>query len=403
MKETINYRKYREISIILIIVFIILIMLPKLLNGWFAPELVNYRIKPIIWSGFFIVIIRYLPRVHHRGKLSKQENIYLESIICAAVLTGIQFLAGSMIGQLGESPYILTPNGIFNNMIFIAPVLIVREFIRAYVLGSYCVKPNPKAFVTITIIMTLSDINFSNLFLARSLEELAIYIAKEFGPLLCQNIMLSYLALYGGAGASLSYLGVITIFHWTSPILPVLNWLAEGAIGILVPIFALMFFIKKYEVHANNARREPARKGEGVLWTLTALLSIGLIWFVVGVFPIMPSVVATGSMQPLIYPGDVILLEQIRSEEQVRNLEVGDIIQFQREEILITHRIIEIEEDKLKNLTFHTKGDNNSAPDSQVVKANDIRGIYSHVIPKIGYPTLIIKGHSQTGFEDIEF
>ncbi|MDD3199871.1 MAG: signal peptidase I [Eubacteriales bacterium] len=117
----------------------------------------------------------------------------------------------------------------------------------------------------------------------------------------------------------------------------------------------------------------------------------------------MPSVVATGSMQPLIYPGDVILLEQIRSEEQVRNLEVGDIIQFQREEILITHRIIEIEEDKLKNLTFHTKGDNNSAPDSQVVKANDIRGIYSHVIPKIGYPTLIIKGHSQTGFEDIEF
>ena len=403
LKNSIDYSKYRKISIILILVFITLIMFLKLLLNWLAPELINYRLKPLIWGIFLLVFFRFLPRVHPAGKISKRENIYFEAILCAAVLTVIQFLAGSMIGQLGESPYILTPKGILNNMLFISPMLIGRETIRAYILGSYCIKPNIKVFFILTLIMTFTDLNFISLFLAKNFEELTIYLAREFGPMLCQNIMLSYLALYGGAPASLSYLAVITIFHWTSPILPVLNWLAEGAIGILTPIFCLMFIMRKHEIQVNNAKREPFRKSDGVLWTLTSLFSIGLIWFVVGVFPIMPSVVATGSMEPLIYPGDVILLRQIRSEEQIRGLDVGDIIQFKRDEVLITHRITEIEEDDLRNLTFHTKGDNNSVGDSRVVSANDIRGIYSKVIPKIGYPALMLKGSPQTQLEDIEF
>jgi signal peptidase len=378
-------------------------MLPRLLLCWFTPELVNYRIKPIVWGIFLFVIHRLLPKVHPIGRISKRENIYFESILCAAILTGIQFLAGSMVGQLGESPYILTPKGIFNNMLYIAPMLVVRETIRAYILGSYCIKPNIKAFIIVTAIMTITDLNYSSLFLTRNLEDLTIYLAREVGPMLCQNIMLSYLALYGGAVASLSYLAVIIIFHWTSPILPVLNWLAEGAIGILVPIFSLMFIIKKYEIQVNNAKKEQFRKSDGIQWVLTTLVSIGLIWFVVGVFPIMPSVVATGSMEPLIDPGDVILLHQVRSEEQIRSLEVGDIIQFKRDGVLITHRIIEIEEDELKNLSFHTKGDNNSVKDSQVVHPNDIKGIYFGVIPKIGYPTLILKGTSQIQIEDYEY
>jgi signal peptidase len=403
LKGYVDYSKYKIISIILLIVFIILIMLPRLLLCWFTPELVNYRIKPIVWGIFLFVIHRLLPKVHPIGRISKRENIYFESILCAAILTGIQFLAGSMVGQLGESPYILTPKGIFNNMLYIAPMLVVRETIRAYILGSYCIKPNIKAFIIVTAIMTITDLNYSSLFLTRNLEDLTIYLAREVGPMLCQNIMLSYLALYGGAVASLSYLAVIIIFHWTSPILPVLNWLAEGAIGILVPIFSLMFIIKKYEIQVNNAKKEQFRKSDGIQWVLTTLVSIGLIWFVVGVFPIMPSVVATGSMEPLIDPGDVILLHQVRSEEQIRSLEVGDIIQFKRDGVLITHRIIEIEEDELKNLSFHTKGDNNSVKDSQVVHPNDIKGIYFGVIPKIGYPTLILKGTSQIQIEDYEY
>ena len=402
MKEIVNYRKYRKISIIIMLVFIILFMLPKLLIKWIEPELLNFRILPVIWGSFLFVFFRFIPKVHPIGRISMLENIYLESIICAAVLTGIQFLAGSMIGELGESPYILTPTGILNNLLFVLPPLIAREIIRSYVLGTFCIKPNVKAFILVTTVMTLTDINYSSLMLSKELQDFTIYLAEEVGPILCQNILLSYLALYGGAIAALSYLSVITIFHWTSPILPVLNWLAEGAIGILVPIFSLMIIIRKYENRVNNIKQEEVSRWDAVQWTLTAIFSIGLIWFVVGVFPLVPSVVATGSMEPLIYPGDIVLLEKISSEDQVLNLKAGDIIQFQRDEIRITHRITEVEKDKSGNLTFHTKGDNNSVEDTETVNPNDVKGIYVRAIPKLGYPTLLLKSQIGKGVQDEE-
>jgi signal peptidase len=117
----------------------------------------------------------------------------------------------------------------------------------------------------------------------------------------------------------------------------------------------------------------------------------------------LPSVIATGSMEPLIYPGDIVILKQMRSEDQIRGLKNGDIIQFKRNEILITHRIIEIESDKHRNLTFHTKGDNNSVEDIETVNPNDIRGVYVCVIPKLGYPTLLLKGQVNKIPEDVSF
>ncbi|MEL7656412.1 MAG: signal peptidase I [Bacillota bacterium] len=404
MKEIIEYKQYRRISIGMTMVFIILLMFSKLLIQWVSPELVNNRIMPLFWGIFLFLFFLFIPKVHPIGRISKRENIYLESIVCAAILTGIQFLAGSMIGQMGESPYILTPKGILNNLLFILPPIIVREIVRSYILGTYCRKTNIKVFILVTAVLTLLDINYQSLLLTKTLKDFTIYLAEEFGPLLCQNILLSYLALYGGAFAAISYIGLITIFHWTSPILPVLNWLAEGTIGILVPIFSLLFIIKKYEIQANNTRRERAdEKGEAIQWTLTALFSIGLIWFVIGVFPIMPSVVATGSMEPMIKPGDIVLLKQIRSEDQIYHLKSGDIIQFKRDNILITHRIVDLEKDKKGKLLFRTKGDNNSVEDSQLVDPNDIKGIYVKAIPKLGYPTLLLKGHFSNAPKGVEF
>lgn len=382
------------------LVFIILFLLPKLLIRWIDPEIMNYRVLPAVWGSFLFVFFRFVPRVHPIGRVFMRENIYLEAIVCAAVLTGIRFLAGSMIGELGESPYTLTPAGIRDNLLYVFPPLIAREVMRSYVLGTFCRKPNVKIFILVTAGITLCDVNYASLRVAKNLQDLTIFLAEEFGPLLCQNILLSYLALYGGAIAALSFLTVVTVFHWASPILPVLNWLTEGAISILVPVFALMIIVKKYENRVNNVRREVISKWAAVQWTATALFSIGLIWFVAGVFPVMPSVVATGSMEPLIRPGDIVLLERIRTEEQVLNLKSGDIIQFQREDIRITHRIIKVNIDKSGKMTFLTKGDNNPVEDVQPVDPNNIKGIYMKTIPKLGYPTLLLKG--QTGGDQVE-
>lgn len=326
----------------------------------------------------------------------------MESVVCAVILVASQILLGSILGQLGGSPYDLTPKGIFGNLFFILPALAFREVVRSYILGTYCCKTNLKVFISITLLMTAFSLNYSQLTLTRGIEGIAVFFATEIGPKLGINIMLSYLALYGGAVSAIRYIFIIEIFHWVSPILSSLNWLAKGAVGILVPIACVLFIIGKYEGIRNRSAAGGSNKKVALGWLITAVFSIGILWFVVGVFPVVPSVIVTGSMEPVMYPGDVVLLRQIQREEQVRELSEGDVIQFQRDNIRITHRIIEIIDDGIGNLTFRTKGDNNSTKDSSLVQPNDIKGMLIKVVPKIGYPSLLIKSTGQKR-TDVEF
>lgn len=400
----VDYKKYRTISKCLMLAFIILSLASRFnFVAKFNSFLFTHRIFPVIWCLLIILFIFFIPRVHSIGKLSKIEKIYIEAMICAVLLIMIQIIVGTMIAQLGDSPYDHSIKGIFNNLAPIIPFLFAREMIRSYVLSTYCVRSNVKVFILVTLIMTALEINYNSLMLVSDAEGIVIFIAKFVGPTLCKNIFLSYLALYGGAVPAIIYVGIITIFHWVSPFLAVLDWLMEGAIGIAVPIFCVVFIVRKYEVQVNKVKRYEIKRGEAVKLTMTAIISIALIWFVVGVFPIVPSVIVTGSMQPLIYPGDIVLLEKVTSEEQIRSLESGDIIQFKRDEVLITHRIIEVIDDGLGNLTYRTKGDNNSAEDSRLVDPNDVKGILVKVVPKVGYPTLLIKGRTQVDYDEIEF
>lgn len=86
--------------------------------------------------------------------------------------------------------------------------------------------------------------------------------------------------------------------------------------------------------------------------------------------------VLTGSMRPEINPGDVIIVKKINIED----VNSGDIITFNKDEDVITHRVIEI-----KDKGIITKGDNNNVLDSGQVNSTRLIGKVIFTIPKIGY------------------
>lgn len=78
------------------------------------------------------------------------------------------------------------------------------------------------------------------------------------------------------------------------------------------------------------------------------------------------------SMIPSINPGDLILLKK------TDNYKVNDIITFQDENNVNTHRIIKVISDN----EYQTKGDNNSFVDGKIVLKKDIYGVVLMTIPK---------------------
>ena len=86
-------------------------------------------------------------------------------------------------------------------------------------------------------------------------------------------------------------------------------------------------------------------------------------------------IIVTPSMKPTINPGDMILVKKT----DIDKLEKGDIITFNKDNIVATHRIEEIDGDSIT-----TKGDNNNLEDTPINKS-DVIGRFVFSIPKIGY------------------
>lgn len=110
-----------------------------------------------------------------------------------------------------------------------------------------------------------------------------------------------------------------------------------------------------------------------VVWVLIVRLLVG--W--------SPLVITTGSMQPSINQGDIVL--SAAPEDGGTGLEEGAVITFAdpvRPGERLTHRI-----DKVNaNGTYQTRGDANSVSDSYEVKPRDVVGVGRLLVPAVGLP-----------------
>lgn len=92
-----------------------------------------------------------------------------------------------------------------------------------------------------------------------------------------------------------------------------------------------------------------------------------------------PFIVLSGSMETEIYPGDVVVVK----EADIKEIEENEIISFKENDIVITHRVVDIIEEN-GTVKFKTKGDNNNTEDSGYVLAEQVEGVYQFKIKGLG-------------------
>jgi signal peptidase len=126
------------------------------------------------------------------------------------------------------------------------------------------------------------------------------------------------------------------------------------------------------------------------LIALTIIISRG-IYYVAGFILNVPTpflVVASGSMEPTLKVGDVIIIRGVNPED----LKVGDIIVFNPPQpyyngVPWVHRIISIQ--KIGNeIYFKTRGDANAYPDPFTLTKSNIVGVMIGRIPYLGLISL---------------
>ncbi|WP_132370852.1 signal peptidase I SipW [Melghiribacillus thermohalophilus] len=138
-----------------------------------------------------------------------------------------------------------------------------------------------------------------------------------------------------------------------------------------------------------------ARKwiGRIITYTLMTVLVIMLFFVITSklsggppqVFGYQIMKVLSGSMEPTIDTGSLIAVKPVSNTEK---LDEGTVITYQsidNPDVLITHRIVEVQESD-GTISYMTKGDNNDSRDAVAVPSENVVGVFSgFTIPWLGY------------------
>lgn len=368
-------------------ILLALVILYYYLDNFFWGPIVggsvgSYILRPLAWGALALFVL-WLPGARPAGK-RRLKRFFIGMGLACGIIAILGSMAAGVMGGFGKSPYSHSLVGIITNVFFLAAYIWGMESARAWLLNKYFRQHPVIGIVLSGLLFSVFWYPLTQVIGLASGSEVIEFVGNFFLPSIGESCLCSYLAFLGGPLPSIIYRAVFMGFQWLSPILPSSSWVIQTLIGTFVPIICITFVHQSYlaETRVHRKRFQDDNVWEGLFSSAFVII---FVWFSAGIFSIFPAVVVSGSMLPVIKVGDMIIVKKIPSTE----VQLGDIIQYKKDDIRIVHRVIEINADGSKT-SFITKGDNNPTPDIDPVAAEQVVGKVISTVPRAGVVTMLI-------------
>lgn len=377
-----NRAAYMLIGVLLVGYLVLHYVLPGNVPG----TVLGYVIRPGFWLLVAVFAWR-LPAVSPAGKLGLRRELLLLGVMAGGFHV-FMLIMGGIFSGFGNSPYSHQPLPLVRNILVVAATLVGVEMARARILGSLG-KKWP------TVVIAFTSVLFTALILVPSQfgqltgwKSGITFMGETVMPLLAINALASVFSYLGGPRPAIAYRAVLLAFEWLSPVLPDLTWGIAALLGVMVPALGVAAVQMLAAGRLRTARRIRGESSQTSMtgWISGAVFILALFWFSLGLLPVYPATVITGSMTPLLDPGDVVIAIKVDPSE----IEVGDVIDFLTPGMRVIHRVIEVQGEG-DNTTYVTKGDANPSPDSDPVLAANVRGKMIGSVPYVGRVVLFLR------------
>lgn len=318
----------------------------------------------------------------------KKDKSYLKGssarIVMASLMTFMLIIYGLGI-VLGFSQGYVYHNiyDFIKNIGVVVAINIEIELLRYMIVKNSFKKKTTLIIYTILsiIINILLEINMATL---ASAEDKFIFLSTIIFPIMAEEALCSYMTYKISMLPSLLYKLVIKLYMYILPIFPDLGNYMYSVVNIVLP-FAIYSILNKIVIRYEKEKKELRRVNRVVFTIPLTVFLVVLVLLISGVFKYKLIAIASDSMSPVYRRGDAVIYEKI----DVKKLEVGDILAFRKNNIVITHRIVKIWKQN-DRYYFTTKGDNNNSVDSFKTSEDLVLGRVVSIYKYIGYPTVLI-------------
>lgn len=365
--------KLMFLEIISILFFVFNILIKNILNQY----------TTILFLGLiFIVSISISTfekeKVLDRKSVTKTVIIYTLSFLVFIYSLGIFF------GYVKTS-YSLKIINIIKNIFPVIFLIVIEELFRYHI----STKGEKKKIILVlsVLLFVLVDVSLvTHLYSFTNHSKIVELITMIIFPSIFKNSMLLFLSHRYGYRVCIIYQLIANIYLYIMPIFTDLSKYLQSVLMVLLPLFvglSVYFGFKKMKMKDFKNKTVALKLMTGIIISITIIM----IALYSNLFSYTVAVIATGSMNPTLKRGDMIIIDK-GYRNKLDKLEVGEILVFRVKDVIYTHRIVKIVK-KNGRYSILTKGDRKGqAIDSWTVTDDDIFGIVKLKIPKIGYPSV---------------
>lgn len=370
-------KNYIKLLIIEILMLLIVVFNTFISNVFTATSISVILTFGITFLGLILLV------GFEKNKSLFQIDILQIIFIFSVTYIVLTYIFGFFFG-FSRSPYSLELFKILKNLFPAAIIILLQELIRYIIISKG--KGNKLVVALLILVFILFDISMGiGHYSLNSGMDIFEAIGLLFIPSVARNLLLTYVSLKNGYKPTLLYRGLFELTIYILPLFPNMGIYFESILNIVFPVL-LFLKLNSFYGKIKPIVRRPSKFKTFLFWVPTAAVLATIVILVSGIFKIYAMAIGSGSMTPIINKGDAIIVEKL-TDEQFRDLKIGDVIAYEYDNRIIVHRIINIEK-KSNNSIYHTKGDYNDKPDNYDIEKTQIKGIVRYKIPYIGYPSV---------------
>lgn len=363
--------------IVLEIILLIFIIMYKI-----ALDNLPYLYSDIFYICFWLLIgiLLFIYGGFPKDNCFYKRNVIKIIIIGFLLFILISYCLGLFLGFVKNLYF-------YNFLMFLEKVLALPSMIIFLEISRYLFfKRNPGKLhiyiftlliIILNVIMEISNYNIIDF------GHFLILLSSIIIPIILREVLVSYIIYNVGLLPAIIYKILFLLYGYFVPFLPDLGDYLVSIFGLLIP------YLFYYEI--NKCIRYREKYGLHAKKTLSRFLSCFLILFLLviisltsGIFKYQLIAIASGSMEPVYYRGDAVIIEKISADK----IKINDILVYKVNSGIITHRVVDIN-DVNGVRYFITKGDNNSAIDTFNISEDDVKGRVKFIVKYLGYPTVI--------------
>ena len=360
-------------------------VLPRLFRS--LPELNFYVVQPFLWIGLGLAAYYGWVRLH-------EPPLFRWSLVRAGVMVGIfhvsvLVIAGVLTG-FGRSGVGVKLVNYPLNAFYLGSMLVGLEFVRAYLVAVWKEALPRAASGLVTLLVFVAATPVGRWYSLDDPERFFRVAGGLLLPSLVVGGVATWIAVRAGAWPAIAYQGFLIALESLSPVVPDLGWILALALGTTVPLAALGLFRGLGEGVLPTEASEPAEETGGRRWpgwVATVATAALLVGFFNGTFGVRPFAVSGISMEPALEKGDLVIVREGVSPEDIR---IGDIVKHSKGGLPVIHRVARLETTPT-GIMVTTQGDNVLSPD-RAVDGADIEGKAAFVIPWVGHVVLWANG-----------